>query len=303
MVSSEGIRNFFQYGAQGVEIFYVISGFIIPYSLYHSRYKIKNYFSYLLKRFSRLLPPYFVTIALITLVGYLLTTYVWLGAYNIEWRNIFANAIFGVDFIQSSELLLPHFPNNYWINPIFETLKVEVQFYLLIGLLFPLFLKKEILVLVFAAAFLVIGVYTVPANTVFMFAPYFFLGMAAFYVREKGWNWINITLLGMCSFTLLFFYVGQDFFAGLIGFSLVVWLPSQFKFLRFTGKISYSYYLIHGLTGGQFLYFMRNSELYQSSPWLMVIFALLISWIAAFLIYFCVEKPSIILSNRIKYKA
>ncbi len=302
MLQSEGIRHFFQFGAQGVEIFYVISGFIIPYSLYHSRYKIKHYFIYLAKRFSRLIPPYFVTIGLITLVGYLLARFLWYSPYNVEWRNLFANAVFGVDFIQSSTTLIPYFPDNHWINPIFETLKVEVQFYLLIGLLFPLFLKKEVLLLVFAAATIALGIYTIPANTVLVFSPYFFIGIAAFYVREKGWNWINITLIGFCLAALFFFYVTQDFFAAIVGFSLIVWLPSQFKFLRYTGKISYSYYLIHGLSGGQFLYFMRNSEIYHSSPWLMVIFALLISWIAAFLIYFCIEKPSIILSNRIKYK-
>lgn len=302
LISNEGIRSFFTLGAQGVEVFYVISGFIIPYALYHSTYKFKNYFPYLFKRLSRLLPPYYVTIGLIVLTGYILHTYVWLDGYNIEWRNLFANAVFGVDFINSSDTLLNHFPDNRWINPIFETLKVEVQFYVFIGLLFPLFQKKELWLLMAALLFLLIGVFTIPDNTVFIHAPYFFLGIAAFYVREKGWNVIYIVTIALCLFSLLFFYVWQDFFAGIIAFSLILWLPSNFRFLRLTGKISYSYYLIHGLAGGQLLYFTRNTMLYQEYPVLMVIFALLFSWIAAYLIYFCIEKPSLILSKRIKYK-
>ena len=302
MVSSEGIRAFFQIGAQGVEIFYVISGFIIPYALYHGRYKIKNYLPYLFKRLSRLLPPYYVTIALITLTGFILHTYVWLGGYNIEWRNIAANAVFGIDLIGSSDLLLSYFPDNRWINPIFETLKVEVQFYVLIGLLFPLFQKKSHYFILAALIFLSIGAATIPDNTVFIHAPYFFLGIAAFYIREKGWLISNGIVVALCALSLLNFYVWQDFFAGLLAFSLVVWLPSNFRFLRLTGKISYSYYLIHGLAGGQLLYFTRNTPLYHEYPYLMVIFALLFSWIAAYLIYFCIEKPSLSLSKRIKYK-
>lgn len=302
MISNEGVRSFFTLGAQGVEIFYVISGFIIPYALFHGRYQLKNYFSYLLKRLSRLLPPYYITIALITLVGFILHTYVWLSGYNIEWRNIAANAVFGVDFISSSDVLIPYFPDNRWINPVFETLKVEVQFYFVVGLLFPLFQKKELYLILSALVFLSIGVLTIPDNTVFIHSPYFFLGIAAFYIRERGWNLTNTLIVALCATSLFGFYVWQDFFAGLLAFGLIMWMPSEFRFMRITGKISYSYYLIHGLAGGQFLYFVRKTDLYHDYPALMVIFAISISWIAAYLIYFCIEKPSLSLSKRIKYK-
>jgi peptidoglycan/LPS O-acetylase OafA/YrhL len=72
LIASEATRNSFVYGAQGVEMFYLISGFIIPYSFYYGKYQLSDYFSYLGKRLSRLLPPYFLTIFLITLSSYLL---------------------------------------------------------------------------------------------------------------------------------------------------------------------------------------------------------------------------------------
>lgn len=302
LIKSDTIRNTFVYGAQGVEMFYMISGFIIPYSLYKGRYKIQHYFHYLGKRLSRLLPPYFVTIALITFVGYFLSTYIWYTPYNIQFRNIFANSLFAVDFIASFEWLAAYFPDNAWINPIFETLKVELQFYLLIGLLFPFINRNKYILLGIGFLMLNLGVYTSQMNTVLVNAPFFLLGISAFYIFEKGWKWESITLATFCFIYLGFFYMTQDLVVSLLSFVLILFLPQSFSFLGFTGKISYSYYLIHGLTGGWFLYFTRDTSWFENYPWIMVLFALLLSWCGAFLIYFCIEKPSLIISKKIKYK-
>src|SRR4051812_35797682 len=51
------------YGALGVQIFFVISGFIIPLALGQSDYKFRDYPRFLLKRILRLDPPYLITIA------------------------------------------------------------------------------------------------------------------------------------------------------------------------------------------------------------------------------------------------
>jgi exopolysaccharide production protein ExoZ len=234
---------------------------------------------------------------------YYLQNYVWQIGYNIEWRNITANAFFLVDLIQINADLLAHFPDNFWINPVFQTLKVEFQFYILIGLLIPLIKKHTVYLLGISILLLLAGIFTLEHNTVFVNAPYFLLGLSAFYIFEYGWNWTHATLLALCLLGLLNFYVWQDLFAGIIGFSMVLWLPRKMKFLKFSGKISYSFYLIHGLIGGSFLYFYTDSYLFENYPYLMVIFALLLSWIGAFLIYFCIEKPSIRISKKIRYKS
>ena len=52
------------WGWMGVEMFFAISGFILPYSMYRSRYQIRNLFSFLCKRITRLDPPYFASIVL-----------------------------------------------------------------------------------------------------------------------------------------------------------------------------------------------------------------------------------------------
>src|ERR1700712_4724969 len=45
-------------GWSGVEIFFVISGFVIPYAMYKKQYNINNFFSFLRKRIIRIEPPY-----------------------------------------------------------------------------------------------------------------------------------------------------------------------------------------------------------------------------------------------------
>lgn len=301
LIDNEFQRSIFVYGAQGVEMFYIISGFIISYSLYKGRYKIKHYFHYLGKRLSRLFPPYFTTIILITLVGYFLTTYIWGGVYDFQLRKIIANAFFSVDFIAAFDSLSTYFPDNGWINPVFKTLKVEFQFYLLIGLLFPLINHYRLALIGFSLVLLGLGVYTTSSNTVLVNAPFFLIGIATFYIFEKGWKW-EYTLVLLMSYTSLYgYYASQDLIVAILTSVLVLYLPVSFSLLNFTGKISYSYYLIHGLTGGWFLYFTSESYLSLHFPYLMVIFALIISWGGAFLMYFCIEKPSLIISKKIKY--
>ena len=52
------------WGWAGVEVFFVISGFIIPFTLWQSGYRLKNYARFILKRIIRLDPPYLLSILL-----------------------------------------------------------------------------------------------------------------------------------------------------------------------------------------------------------------------------------------------
>jgi exopolysaccharide production protein ExoZ len=281
----------FTIGAQGVEVFYLISGFIIPFSLYHSSYKVKDYFRYMGKRLIRLLPPYVTTIILIQIVSIALCTYLWGCEHDVNFRQIAINILFIADL----------FPNYDWLNPIFATLEVELHFYILIGFLFILYKRWSISFPLVSILILGLGLVTREFDTALVNSPYFILGTSLFFIKEHGWKW-EYTFTAILAFLTLFSeYMWQDLGAAVIGFSLVLFLPDTFRPLNFTGKISYSYYLIHGLSGGWFLFFTAPTEFGQSHPVLMIIAGLIVSWVAAFLLYISVEKLSLRFSKKIRY--
>lgn len=61
-----------RYGWLGVEIFFVISGFIIPYSMLRGGFRFpRDVGVFVAKRLIRLEPPYLVAIAIVIVLGYL----------------------------------------------------------------------------------------------------------------------------------------------------------------------------------------------------------------------------------------
>ena len=56
-----------KYGLLGVKIFFVISGFIIPFSMFRAGYQVRSFFQFMLKRIARLDPPYLASIAIVVL--------------------------------------------------------------------------------------------------------------------------------------------------------------------------------------------------------------------------------------------
>src|SRR5229473_3266591 len=69
---SEGVlKSSGEYGWAGVHMFFVISGFVIPYALYKAQYSSRQFGRFLAKRIIRLDPPYFADIGLILALAYL----------------------------------------------------------------------------------------------------------------------------------------------------------------------------------------------------------------------------------------
>lgn len=57
-----------QFGWAGVDFFFVISGFVLPYALYKGKYRLQHYGKFLFKRLIRLEPPYLVSLVIIILL-------------------------------------------------------------------------------------------------------------------------------------------------------------------------------------------------------------------------------------------
>ena len=186
-INSYQITRLLEFGAVGVPIFFIISGFIVPYSLWNSNYKITDFFKFIIKRLARINPPYIAIIIICLLLGY---------PFNLT--KIFFNVLY----------LVP-FSDETWYLGIFWTLGVEFQFYVIVGLCFKFIKHSNIyLLLTILLVFTSIG-YFLPINKeyafIFRHAHYFCIGIIALLFNKKRITKSQfLVLLSIISFYLLF---------------------------------------------------------------------------------------------------
>jgi peptidoglycan/LPS O-acetylase OafA/YrhL len=141
---------FFRNGWSGVDLFFVLSGFLITGQLLdarlqHGRGRVQAIGSYLKRRFCRIAPAYYVTMTFTTLVFAAMGDAHHRGASQWAWSYVY-HLLFLQDFLYA----------RYW--PIYWSLAIEAQFYLLapffLLLLFQIRESRWRLVTVFSVAFL-----------------------------------------------------------------------------------------------------------------------------------------------------
>jgi peptidoglycan/LPS O-acetylase OafA/YrhL len=283
------------YGWLGVEVFFVISGFVIPFALHRAGYQTRQYGTFLLKRLVRLDPPYLVTIFIAICVGYLAAT-----ASNFQ----------GQPFHVSAPQVLLHFAylnvlfGYPWLNPVFWTLAIEFQYYLLVGLLFSAIATKNDKVRY--------GLFGVMASLAILFPQkaflfhwlfLFMLGMLAFQyrvgiVRKIGFL-TGALILSIGSVYTLGFLIAA---VGAATAVLIAFVQIRSRVLLFLGAISYSLYLIHDPIG---LKVVNLGSRYVSGTWgrLAILGAgIILSIVAACVLYRFVEGPAMKWSSAIRYQ-
>src|ERR1700750_1411309 len=100
----------FAHGWAGVEVFFVISGFIVPWSLDGAHYKIGLYGRFLLRRIVRLDPPYLAMVCVILALAFASRhTPGFAGSASfIGWPAVFGHLAF-----------LNAFTGWPWLSPVF----------------------------------------------------------------------------------------------------------------------------------------------------------------------------------------
>lgn len=292
--SSQYYLTSFRYGWTGVEAFFVLSGFIIPFSLIKTNYSISLFFKFLAKRCLRIEPPYLVSILLIIVLGYLGTRVPGFRGENFEIN--FWNLLSHIGY-------LPEHLGYIWLNPVYWSLEAEFHFYILIGLLLPMLWKTKNnliigLIIGLICSFL-INLY------VFSYMPFFVMGIAACAKRlskiNTYWFWsILASAFAVCLMRT------QPIIMPLVGiFTSLAIVYIEFKTIitDFLGKISFSLYLIHVPVGGKVInYFGRYCQ-YDWQVWAVLAIAIAITLFFSYLFYRIIEYPSQILSKRIAYRS
>ena len=289
--SGDPVKAWGAFGWLGVEIFFVISGFVIPYSLYLRAYRIRDCTSFLARRLKRLEPPYLVCIVLVIVLHQLsaLVPGLYEGTLDLTWQRLLAhfgylNAIFDYG----------------WLNPVFWTLAIEFQYYLFMAVAFPLLVHSNLMLRNLATlGIALLGLNKFSGSALLPFwLPLFALGIVTFqfYTNQLSRIWYSVILVIV--FLISYNIVGapQSIVGICTALTILVAsereLPRIFAPLAFCGTISYSLYLLHTPIGGRIVdlaTYLPNSVVYRYSA-LVVAFA--VSVLSAYVFWGIVERPS-----------
>jgi peptidoglycan/LPS O-acetylase OafA/YrhL len=285
-----------QYGWVGVEMFFVISGFIIPYSLYRSGYRSSDFGFFLIKRIARLDPPYFADILFVIALSYLVLM---VPGFHGEWPHYtWTQLLCHVGYINT-------IVGKPWVNVVFWSLGIEFQYYVTIGALFPLLVHRRRAVRFgFLAVLIVAAVLVRRGSLVFVWFPLFVAGILTFQ-RKVDLISTRTLLAGLAVTGAVCWFVNGHLVSIVV---VATALTIQFVHIptsRLTnlGLISYSLYLLHVPIGGKIVNLgMRFAHTFPSQV-LVLAAAVVGSISASILLYRFVELPSQRLSSSIRYRS
>ena len=282
------------YGWVGVEMFFVISGFIIPYSLYRADYRSRDFGLFLVKRIARLDPPYFADILFCIVLAYLVT---FVPGFRGQWPHYaWGQLAAHVAYVNS----IVHKP---WVNVVFWSLGIEFQYYLLIGSLFPLLVARRKLVrLGFLALLLVLAAVIHDQALVFRYFPLFVAGILTFQCKA-GLISTRTLLAGLFITGAASWFINGGLIAcvGVATALIIQFVQLRSSRLTDFGLISYSLYLLHVPIGGKIM--NLGGRFAHGTPAMLMLCATAAAGSigAALLFYRYIELPSQRLSSSVRY--
>lgn len=272
-------------GWVGVEVFFVISGYAMMVATRGSSASARDYGRFMGKRMLRLHPPYIAAIVLILLLN-------WASA-GVPGYNGLPFDVTAGPFLAHLVYLVPFF-GYAWYNPVFWTLCIEVQWYLLIAVVAGVlhsqtaYNRRGMYLLLLAAAFL-----TKSDQLLFRYLPLFSFGVAAYQYRARLINRAEsaaaVVLAGLVSLVVLDPTITV---AGAITAGALAFVHITNRGLLWLGGISYSLYLLHVPIGGRIINLAER--LPRTFPTALTALAAAVgaSIAAAYLLWRFVEAPA-----------
>ena len=262
----------FKFGCMGVDLFFIISGFVIFMTIE----KCTSKKDFIISRFSRLYPAYWASVSLAALVAFF-TVKDFTVFYNIEKSGFLKQYLCNLTMFQ-------YYFNQPDIDATYWTLIIELNFYIFIFLLFAFKLLSKIewigfgllvsiLVLkiseeyFYQTGFINILTQKIPLLKYF---PLFFSGILFYKIKSNKLTVYRFLLLVLCFITQIYFFTFFYRNNGIISLNeyAIVLSVIYFIFILFTqdmlkiivnkvnlklGEISYSLYMNHYLIGANVL--------------------------------------------------
>lgn len=307
----------FEYGRYGVELFFLISGFVIFMSL-----KNKSIKDFAVLRFYRLFPAYWIAIVVIFLIGKLVTLSPEIPVHgNISLLELLTNftmipTIFSLKYVDSS----------HW------SLGFELLFYFHIALIFTLSKSKENLILSALLLWTFVSViwhafvkyyfnivaamtvwwsdnilhwqYILPKLLVLPYIHLFSMGVSFYLLYQKKNLKLSVFGIAFCV-TADYFIWGWEHSVVVIFLALLFCTAIFFRIqllksrvLVYLGTISYSLYLIHQNIGFRIIQVIEKLGVNSN---IAILTAFLFTIVLAHPLYFFIEKPSYQLIKRKLY--
>ena len=283
-------RAMHAYGWLGVDVFFVISGFVIPYSLYGQSYRMRHFLPYMARRLVRLEPPYIASIVLVIVLAELSSRAPGFQGAPPEYSapQVAAHLFYLVPVV-----------GEKWLSAVYWSLAYEFAFYVLVGLTFGAVIKRPAMVtmasmlVILAVKYALVGWWD---YRVVLFAPGFLamrfvMGIDS---RKAFLGWLALCLVIVASLA-----GGAEVGAVVIAIAGIVLLREQ-RFPRvflWLGGISYSLYLTHTTIGGRVINLAGRAGDGAHVQVVAFVAALVISIAFAALFSWAVERPSTIASR------
>ncbi len=330
------------HGYLGVQVFFVISGFVMAHSLRRYPLDLRNFGVFALRRSVRLDPPYWIAIWTLLAINIL-------GNQFFESRQVEVPSLLGV---LANMFYLDNILGLVSVVPIGWTLCLEIQFYLVFFLLLWVARQPEsergtiieglsfsreraLYVFVPAMAFALcwpLGIFEENIHQGLWFPQWFMflLGVFAYWstTSRSSEKWLIVFLSINLALVVYYAIWTPEFvpvFAGGHGFGdavpvllatlittsiiyaagklgrLEVWLSGPV--LQFLGRISYSLYLMHVITGARLMRVLGRFGF--DTVWgslILVVIGLVGSLVGAYMLYYFVERPFLRLANYLRQR-
>jgi peptidoglycan/LPS O-acetylase OafA/YrhL len=294
-VHNKSVLNIFSLGEFGVHLFFVISGFIIPLSMYRARYEIKHFFTFLWKRLLRLEPPYLISIIVASILLLLrLHFYGSTGKGELTGERLFLHIGYLVPFTDDHRL---------WINQVYWTLAIEFQYYLAMALLFIPLVRGNLWVRIcIYSSFILLSFVHVNAFLP-AWLPVFGIGILLFLEYIKRISTLEFWIAIIAMFAITFWRIQ---FGGILYIILGFVMIYKFKHINttignFLGHISYSFYLFHPLIGGTIINVLSHEYNTPFEKIMVFTVGFILTVFGSYIMYLLVEKWSRKLSKKVVY--
>lgn len=298
-------HHLLDWGQEGVYVFFVISGVVLPWSMEQGKYGFKNLDKFMLKRIVRLYPPFVVSVIIFVI-----------GIWIMKDNRSFYDVEIMQRFIDSVTFQVP-FKESRWVIEVYWTLFVEFQYYIYLALIFPFLASNKLSVRLVAyygsLALTFLSHFFVPMHTkenVFFHLPVFALGFSLFLYYKKNisklefWSGVVVSLaVGLFNiYDQLHLGTHITIVAGLTFFA-IYFIKKGPSWLNFIGDVSYSYYLFHlffvSFIYGKFYHESQDGKL----VWVVFIAIQVYAVLGAWMMYHLIEKPSLAWTKKIRYRS